>query len=73
MPARIPAGLLIVGLGVILVVVGVLVWAGLFSWFGKLPGDIRIDRPGFRLYVPLVSMVLISIVLSLLLALVRRL
>ena len=72
MPERIPLGLLIAGLGVILVVIGVLVWWGAFGWFGRLPGDIRVERPGFRFYFPLVSMLLISIVLSLLLAIARR-
>ncbi len=72
MPERIPPGLLIVGIGVTLVVVGLLVWAGVFSWFGKLPGDIRIERPGFRFYFPLVSMLITSLVVSLLLAIARR-
>jgi hypothetical protein len=34
---------------------------------GHLPGDIRIERPGLRLYVPLGSSLLVSIVLSLVL------
>lgn len=72
MPERIPPGLLIVGAGVTLVVVGLLVLAGAFAWFGKLPGDIRIERPGFRFYFPLVSMLLISLVVSLVLAIARR-
>lgn len=65
-------GLLIVFAGIVLVVVGVLVWSGALSWFGRLPGDIRIERPGMRVSVPLVSMLLVSIVLSLLLALWRH-
>lgn len=67
-----PLGLLIVGLGVAAIVVGLLVWAGWLSWFGRLPGDIRIERDNVRVYFPIVSMILISIVLSLLLSLVRR-
>ncbi|MGZ5446216.1 MAG: DUF2905 domain-containing protein [Thermoanaerobaculia bacterium] len=66
------SGLLIVFAGIVLVVVGVLVWSGALSWFGRLPGDIRIERPGMGVYVPLVSMLLVSIVLSLLLALWRH-
>lgn len=31
---------------------------------GKLPGDIRIERPGFRLYVPITSCLLVSLVVS---------
>ncbi|MGQ0702167.1 MAG: DUF2905 domain-containing protein [Gemmatimonadales bacterium] len=70
---RIPVGLVIAGAGLLLVVVGLLVWAGAFSWFGRLPGDIRIERPGVRFYFPLVSMIIVSIVLSLLIGLVQRL
>lgn len=65
-------GRLIVGLGAFLVLLGLLVWAGGLSWFGRLPGDIRIERETVRIYVPLVSMLLISLVLSLLYGLARR-
>lgn len=67
-----PLGLLIVGLGLAAIVIGLLVWAGWLSWFGRLPGDIRIERDNVRVYFPIVSMILISIVLSLLLNLLRR-
>ncbi|KQC13676.1 MAG: hypothetical protein APR63_07865 [Desulfuromonas sp. SDB] len=42
----------------------------LFNWFGKLPGDIRIDTDNFKFYLPLGSMIVISIVLSLVLTLI---
>lgn len=66
------AGPVLVGLGVLLVVVGLLAWAGALSWFGHLPGDIRIERPGLRVYVPLASMLVVSLVVSGLLWLFRR-
>ena len=69
---RSPVGALLVILGVVLVIVGLLVWSGALSWFGRLPGDIRVERPGFRLYVPWVSMLIVSVVLTLLLWVVRR-
>jgi hypothetical protein len=62
----------LVGVGVLLVVVGLLAWAGALSWFGHLPGDIRIERPGLRVYVPLASMLVVSLVVSALLWLFRR-
>ena len=62
----------IVGTGAALVLVGVLAWSGALAWFGRLPGDIRIERETVRIYVPLVSMLVVSLVLSLLLGLVRR-
>jgi len=61
-----------VTLGLGLVIVGVLVWSGALSWFGRLPGDIRIERESVHVYIPLVSMLVVSVVLSLLLSLIRR-
>jgi hypothetical protein len=62
---------------VVLAIAGLLVWAGAFRWFGKLPGDIRIERPNSRIYIPIGSSVLLSvalsIVLSLIVAIIRRL
>ena len=58
--------------GLALVVVGVVAWAGGLSWFGRLPGDIRIERENVRVYVPLVSMLLVSVVLTLIVWIVRR-
>ena len=62
--------IMIVGVGVVLV--GLLVWSGALSWFGRLPGDIRYERETVRIYVPIVSMILVSAVVSLALYLVRR-
>jgi hypothetical protein len=61
-----------VALGVGLVIVGLLVWSGALSWFGRLPGDIRIERESAHVYIPLVSMLLVSVVLSLLMYVIRR-
>jgi len=66
--------LVVIGVGVVLL--GAFLWLGggsLLSWFGRLPGDIRVERPGFRLYAPIVSMLLISLLFSLIMWLVRRL
>ncbi len=45
---------------------------GALSWFGKLPGDINIQRGSTRIYIPFTSMLLISVVLTLLVNLLRR-
>jgi hypothetical protein len=66
-------GALVIGVGLVVVVVGVVIWAGALSWFGRLPGDFRIERDGLRIYFPLASMILVSIALSLLSYLLRRL
>lgn len=68
-------GKVIVTVGVLLVVVGGLVWllgrTGLA--FGRLPGDIRIEREGFSCYLPLVTMIVLSVVLTIVLNVVIRL
>lgn len=59
-------------LGVVLVVAGLLwPWLGRFG-LGRLPGDIVIERESFRLYLPITTSILISIVLSLILWLLNR-
>jgi NAD/NADP transhydrogenase beta subunit len=65
-------GPMLVALGVGLILIGLLFWSGSMSWFGRLPGDIRIERESVRIYVPIVSMLVVSVVVSLVLYLVRR-
>jgi len=67
-----PLGSVLITLGIGLVVVGLLVSLGGFGWFGRLPGDIRIERDTVRIYIPFASMILISIVLNLVFYLIRR-
>ncbi|HUM10079.1 MAG TPA: DUF2905 domain-containing protein [Myxococcaceae bacterium] len=59
-------GLTLIILGVGLVVAGLLVWTGGLSWFGRLPGDIRWQGERARVYVPVVSMIVVSLALSVL-------
>jgi hypothetical protein len=54
-------GPLIVAVGLLVVLVGVLAWTGGLSWFGRLPGDIRIESENVRIYIPWVSMLLVSV------------
>ena len=65
-------GPMLIALGVGLILIGLLFWSGSMSWFGRLPGDIRIERETVRIYVPIVSMLLVSVVVSLVLYLIRR-
>lgn len=66
-------GPLLVAAGVLLVVVGLLAWSGGLGWFGRLPGDVRIERGNVRVYAPIASMLLISLALTAVLWIVRRL
>ena len=62
----------LITLGVVLVVLGLLwPWISRLG-LGRLPGDIVIERETFRLYIPIVSSLLVSIVLSVILWLLNR-
>ncbi len=60
-------GKILVGIGVVLVLVGLVVnyapW--LINWFGKLPGDIRIEDQQRFVFIPITSMLVVSIILTL--------
>jgi membrane protein DedA with SNARE-associated domain len=58
--------------GVAVVLVGFIVWSGGLTWFGRLPGDIRIERETTRVYIPFASMLVVSLLLSLFMYLWRR-
>lgn len=62
--------LIIVGAG--LVLLGILAKLGLLSWFGNLPGDIRIQNERTTVFVPITSMIVLSIVGSAVFNLVSR-
>jgi len=61
-------------IGIVVVVIGVILFflGNKLSWFGDLPGDIKIKRDNFVFYAPITSMILVSIVLSFLLWLFSR-
>jgi len=65
-------GLLVIVGGAFLIVVGLLIYSGALSWFGRLPGDIRYERDSVHVYIPIVSMLLISLALTLLFNLLRK-
>ncbi len=68
-----PVGRVLIALGIALVVAGLLLsFAGRIPFLGRLPGDIVVERPGFRLYFPLATSILLSILLSAVLWLLRR-
>ena len=65
-------GMMLIGIGVLVVIGGVLVMTGALSWFGRLPGDIRIQSGSTRIYFPMMTMLVLSIALTVILAIVRR-
>ena len=66
------AGLVIVAIGVVAVIVGLIAMTGALSWFGRLPGDIRYTSGNTRVFVPVTTMLLVSVVLSVAAAFLRK-
>ncbi len=67
--------LLIIGI-VLALLGGLLMLLGrlpLFSSFGSLPGDIRIQGRGFSCFIPIVSLILLSVIITILLNIIIRL
>ncbi|WP_198159224.1 DUF2905 domain-containing protein [Methylomonas lenta] len=58
--------LITLGLGIILLGLIVKYAPWLINWFGKLPGDINIQNPNSRIFVPITSMIVVSVLLTLL-------
>lgn len=59
--------------GIVLVIIGLVIQSGVkFPFPGKLPGDIVIDRGNFKMYFPITTSILLSIVITLILYLVNK-
>ena len=71
MDREIGAVLIVAGLAI--AGVGLLAYAGGLTWFGHLPGDIRVEGENTKVFIPITSMLIVSLVLSLAFALFRRL
>ncbi|MBW2132965.1 MAG: DUF2905 domain-containing protein [Deltaproteobacteria bacterium] len=63
----------------ILVIIGAVVFVAGLLWpvlekipIGRLPGDILISRPGVKIYIPIGTMILVSVIVSVILWLLRK-
>lgn len=65
-------GKLLMAGGLLLLVAGLLLWGLGRAGFRGLPGDIRWETENVRIYVPVVTMLVLSVVLSLVLWLIQR-
>jgi hypothetical protein len=65
-------GPLVVLVGLAVVAIGALIAVGGLSWFGRLPGDIRHDAGSSRVFVPITSMIVVSVVLTIVVNVVGR-
>lgn len=60
--------------GLLLVVIGIILHfaPNIFNWFGRLPGDINSESENGRVFIPITSMIIISLVLTLLINIFKR-
>jgi H+/Cl- antiporter ClcA len=68
-------GKYIIIIGASIVVIGLLVYFfhNKLNWFGRLPGDIRVEKENFKFYFPVVTMLLLSLLLTIVINILRRL
>ena len=64
--------LIIIGIAVAAIGLVLTYMPGLLSWFGRLPGDIRIEDNKKFIFIPITSMIVVSLVLTLLVNLFFR-
>lgn len=67
-------GKFLVVAGLIILIAGVLVYFfhDKMQWIGRLPGDIRVEKPNFKFYFPITTMILVSVLISILLWVLRK-
>lgn len=67
-------GKILILIGAVILIVGLLIqFANFdFSWFGRLPGDIRIEKPGVSVFIPWVSLLLVSVAFSIIWWLLKK-
>lgn len=56
--------LMLVGAGLVLIGALVRFAPGMFAWFGHLPGDINIEGENSRVFIPITSMLVVSVILT---------
>jgi len=64
--------ILIAGIFIVLAGIVIYFFHDYFKWIGKLPGDIRIEKENFRFYFPLATMIVVSIVITILINIFKK-
>ncbi|RFS15288.1 DUF2905 domain-containing protein [Emticicia sp. C21] len=67
-------GKYIIFIGGILILIGIVIYffADKLHWFGRLPGDILYEKGNTRIYFPVVTMILLSLLLNLIIYLIKK-
>ena len=68
------AGKMLMAFGLLLVIIGLIIhYAGKVPLIGRLPGDIIIERDNFKLYIPITSAIVVSVIITIIIYLIGRL
>lgn len=69
-----PLSKYIIGFGVIIILVGLIVYflGDKLNWLGRLPGDVRVEKENFRFYMPITTMIVLSVLLTVFINLLRK-
>jgi len=67
-------GKYIIAAGLLIIFIGVIIYFfhDKLHWIGRLPGDIRIEKPNFSFYFPVVTMIIVSVLITLIIQLIRK-
>jgi len=68
-------GKYIIGFGLVIVIAGIAIYFlhDKLNWFGRLPGDIRIEKQNFKFYFPITTMILLSLLITLIVNIIKKL
>jgi hypothetical protein len=60
--------------GALIIVIGLIIYLfpNAFKWFGRLPGDVRINKGNVKVFFPIVTMILLSLLLTLILNIFKK-
>jgi hypothetical protein len=60
--------------GILFVVIGIILYffGNHLGWLGRLPGDIRVEKENVRFYLPITTMILLSVILTIIINLIRK-
>ena len=67
-------GKYVILLGALVIIVGIIIYffGDRLHWIGRLPGDVRVERPNFQFYFPITTMILASVALTGLIYLIKK-
>jgi hypothetical protein len=68
------AGKILIIIGIFTVIGGIILYffGNKLGWIGKLPGDIRIEKENVKIYFPITTMILLSVIISIILAIIHK-